>query len=66
MTLTVAAERYASVSSRLLAGRACVAYPWAESWTAENRAIQADIMRENLADERAAMGEIDRALAKMA
>lgn len=60
--LRTAAERYAGVSGRLLAGRSCIAQPWEESWTPANRAAEADIMRQNLADERAAIGEIECAL----
>ena len=61
--LTAAAGRYAAVSARLLAGRACVAHPWDESWTPENRAIQAETMRQNLADERVAVEELEQSLA---
>ena len=60
--LRTAAERYANVSARLLAGRSCIAQPWEESWTPQNRQAEAEIMRDNLADERAAIGEIEQAL----
>lgn len=61
--LTAAGGRYDRVARRMLDGRACVAQPWKESWTPENRAIQADIMRQNLADERVAIGELEQFLA---
>ena len=37
-------------------------HPWDQSWTAENRKIQADILRDNLADEEKAIAEIEKAL----
>ena len=61
--LSEAAERYARVSGRLLGGRQCVSAPWGESWTAENRAAEAQMMKENLADERTAIEQIEQALA---
>ena len=63
--LRSAAVRYRMVSQRLLAGKDCVEHPWETSWTPENRAVEADIMRQNLADERAAVAEIEKALAEM-
>ncbi len=64
--LESAAMRYRTVSQRLLGGKDCVEEPWKRSWTPENRAIQADIMTQNLADERIAVAEIEKALAMMA
>jgi hypothetical protein len=61
--LRSAAERYATVSRRLLDGRSCIAQPWEESWTPVNRAREAEIMRANLEDERVAVGELQQALA---
>ncbi len=61
-SLTKAGGRYRSVMERLLAGRDCVAHPWRESWTPENRAIEADIMRRNLADKKVAITEIEEVL----
>ena len=61
-SLTEASRRYRAICDRLLAGRDCVVHPWDESWTPENRAIEAQIMRDNLADERAAVAEIEKAL----
>jgi hypothetical protein len=40
-----------------------VAIPWKESWTPANQAAEAEIMRENLADERVAVAQIEQALA---
>ncbi|KPK41865.1 MAG: hypothetical protein AMK72_14840, partial [Planctomycetes bacterium SM23_25] len=61
--LRAAADRYESISQRLWDGRACVESPWDKSWTAENRAIEARIMRDNLADDQTAIAEIEKALA---
>ena len=63
--LTEASRRYRNICDRLLAGRDCVVHPWDQSWTPENRAIEAQIMRDNLADERVAVAEIEKALAAM-
>ncbi len=60
-----AADRYANVAARMYDGRGCVEYPWDENWTPENRAIEADIMTANLADERVAISEIKQALTAM-
>ena len=57
-----ASRSYRSVMERLLAGRDCVAHPWKESWTPENRAVEADIMRRNLADEKVAIAAIEEVL----
>jgi RNA polymerase sigma-70 factor (ECF subfamily) len=57
------ADHYQAVSERLWSGRECVTWPWKERWTAENRALQADLMRQNLADERKAIAELEKALA---
>ena len=61
--LTAAGAQYDRVARRMLDGRACVAQPWEESWTPENRSAEAEIMRENLADERVAIAELERFLA---
>ena len=63
--LLAAAEKYAAVAARMYDGRHCIDHPWDESWTPENRAIEADIMAANLADERVAIEEIKAALAAM-
>lgn len=60
-----AAALFRDISERLLAGRGCTAEPWEVSWTPENRAIEAEIMRANRADEEAAIARIERALALM-
>ena len=64
-SLTEASRRYRAICDRLLTGRDCVVHPWDVSWTPENRAIEAQIMRDNLADERVAIAEIVRVLAAM-
>lgn len=61
--LHAAADRYRSIFERMWDGQDCVAWPWDENWTPENRAIEAQIMRDNLADERAAIAQIEKALA---
>ena len=63
--LLAAADGYAAVAKRMYDARHCVDHPWDESWTPENRAIEADIMAANLADERVAIDEIKAALAAM-
>ena len=60
--LRAAADRYEAVAQRLDAGRDCVKHPWDESWTPENLAREASILRESLEDDRAAVGEIGKAL----
>lgn len=54
-TLASAGARYRNIPERLLAGRDCTAVPWDASWTPENRAIEAKIMQDKLADEQVAM-----------
>ncbi len=61
--LRPAADRYEHVHRRLLAGRDCVAHPWEESWTPQNRRIESDLMSQSLADERVAISQIEQALA---
>ena len=61
--LAAAAERYQQISDRLSAARGAMAYPWDRSWTAENREIQARALEAGRDDERAAIDEIERALA---
>jgi beta-lactamase regulating signal transducer with metallopeptidase domain len=63
--LVEAADRYDAVAARLDAGKECVSWPWDEKWTPENRAEQADILRACQADEAAAVGEIEAALAAL-
>ena len=63
--LLAAADRYAAIAKRMYDGRHCADYPWDESWTPDNRALEADIMAANLADERVAIDEIKAALAAM-
>ena len=60
--LRAAADRYEAIARRLDAGKACVKHPWDESWTPENRAKEVSILRDSLADERAAVAEIEKAL----
>ncbi len=64
--LHAAADRYRAIFERMWEGQACVAWPWEENWTAENRAAEAQILRDSLADEREAVAAIERALAAMA
>ena len=45
--------RLLSLGTESHPARDCVAHPWRESWTPGNRAVEADIMRQNLADEQA-------------
>jgi len=63
--LLAAAQKYGNVAERMYDGRHCIDHPWDESWTPENRTIEADIMAANLADERVAIDEIKAALAAM-
>jgi len=60
--LRVAADRYEAVAQRLDAGKDCVKAPWDKSWTPENRATESALLRACLADERAAVAEIAKAL----
>lgn len=60
--LRTAADGYARIASRLWEGRNCVKHPWEESWTPENRAKEGEVMRQNLADERAAISRLEAAL----
>lgn len=60
--LREAAERYADVAARLWEGRSCVEHPWDVSWTPENRSLQAELMRQSLADERLAVAGLEATL----
>ena len=61
--LRAAADRYERVSKRMWDNRGLMEYPWDKSWTAENRAKEAEMMLADLTDERAAVAEIEGALA---
>jgi beta-lactamase regulating signal transducer with metallopeptidase domain len=60
--LRTAAGCYDAVYRRLREGQACVAQPWEESWTPENRAKEAQILRACLAEEAVALAETAAAL----
>ncbi|MFH1571830.1 MAG: hypothetical protein ABIL09_27820, partial [Gemmatimonadota bacterium] len=60
--LRQAADHYARIGQRLWDGRGCVEPPWEASWTPENRAAEAAILRACAAQERAAVAEIEAAL----
>jgi len=61
--LNDAAGLYDHVRRRLFDERDCVADPWRESWTEDNREAQADLLQECKAAEAEAVAEIERALA---
>jgi RNA polymerase sigma-70 factor, ECF subfamily len=63
--LLIAADCYERIAERLRAGQECVAWPWDKSWTAQNRANLAHIMRQNLTDEEQAIAAIEQALVLM-
>jgi RNA polymerase sigma factor (sigma-70 family) len=60
--LHTAADGYLAIYQRLWDGQSCVMWPWEENWTPENRAVEAQILRECLAEERRAVSEIEAAL----
>jgi hypothetical protein len=62
--LHAAADRYIAISDRLWEGQDCVVW-WDGDWTAEDRATEVRLLRECLADERAAIAEIEAALAAL-
>jgi len=66
LPLRGAAARYRTVSERLLAGKDCLKRPWDKSWTPENRAQQAELLRQCLADEQTAVGQIQEAVGELA
>ncbi len=59
-----AADRYRAIFERMWEGQDCVV--WWDGWTAEDRAAEAEILRECLAYEREAVAEIEKALAVLA
>jgi len=63
--LRAAAARYDQIAYRLQEGKACAEFPWDKSFTPENRALEAGIMNENLADERVAIDSIEKTLASL-
>jgi len=63
--LGAAAERYDRIGQRLWDGRDCVKHPWDENWTPENRARQAQILRECQADEQQAVAAMETALGSL-
>ena len=56
--LLAAADRYAAIAARLRAGSDCVATPYERTWNAANRAREIELLRQCLADERAAVALI--------
>jgi len=61
--LWAAADRYERVSKRLWDNRGLMKHPWEKSWTSENRGKEAQMMLQNLTDERVAIAEIEQAFA---
>ena len=57
-----AAAHYDRIAARLQEGEACADFPWDKTFTPENRRLEAGILKQSLADERAAITEIERAL----
>ena len=64
--LRAAAARYDRIADRMQEGKECAEFPWDKSFTPENRALEATIMKENLDDEHAAIAEIQRTLESLA
>jgi|APSaa5957512576_1039674.scaffolds.fasta_scaffold245810_1 hypothetical protein len=60
--ILAAADRYGAIAQRLDAGKNCVIWPWEETWTPENRAMGVGLMRQNLADGRMAIAQLEAAL----
>lgn len=60
--LHTAADRYRAIVDRLALAQDCVVW-WDGDWGAEDRAIEVEALRGCLADERAAIAEVEAALA---
>lgn len=58
--LRTAADRYAAIAARLRAGSDCVGTPYERTWNAINRAREVELLKQCLADERAAVDLIAR------
>lgn len=63
--LRIAAGSYQRIVDRLDENRSVTTYPFEDAWMSEHRARQADLLEQCLADENAAVAQIEQALAAL-